>query len=74
MSASLSRGSVVVAVLASLSLVTMGACSRTGQYAATGGAIGAAGGALVGAASGNAVEGAVIGGVGGAAVGAVVAQ
>ena len=56
-------------------LVTLGACSRTQHYAATGGAIVALGGAGVAAATGgNALGGAVIGGAAGAVAGAVIAR
>ncbi|MYZ50280.1 hypothetical protein E4O86_21455, partial [Rhizobiales bacterium L72] len=59
----MTRSSVAIALVTSLSLVSIGGCSKTGRYAATGGAIGAAGGAVVGAASGGSVVGgALIGG------------
>jgi osmotically inducible lipoprotein OsmB len=64
-----------VAALFGLSLLTAGACSKTQQYAATGGVIGAAGGAAIAGASGGSVAGgAVIGGAAGAVTGAIVAQ
>lgn len=64
-----------VAALLSLSLLSVGACSRTERYTATGAAVGAGGGALIGAATGgSAVGGAVIGGLGGAGVGYCIAR
>jgi hypothetical protein len=63
------------AALLGLSLLVAGACSKTQQYAATGGALGAAGGAIIGGATGgSAVGGAVIGGAAGAVTGVVLAQ
>lgn len=65
----------VLAALAFSSLIALGACSKTQEYAATGGALGAIGGAGVAAATGgNVVGGAVIGGAAGAVAGAVIAQ
>ncbi len=49
--------------LFALSLLGMGACSRTQQYLATGAAIGVGGGAVVAAATGGSViGGAIVGG------------
>ncbi|MGQ7791184.1 hypothetical protein ACUN0C_02115 [Faunimonas sp. B44] len=76
MKRAMTGGTVAIALLTSVSLVSVGGCSsKTARYATTGGAIGAAGGAVVGAASGGSVVGgAVIGGAAGAATGAVLAQ
>jgi hypothetical protein len=55
------KTAVAVSVMASV--LTAGACSRTQQYMATGGALGAGGGAVVAAATGgSALGGAIIGG------------
>jgi osmotically inducible lipoprotein OsmB len=70
-----SRTSAALAVLASLSLVTAGACTRTQQYVGTGAALGAGGGAIIGAATGgSAVGGALIGGAVGAGTGYVLSR
>lgn len=62
------------AVLAT-SLLTLGACTRTQRYAATGGAIGAGTGAVIaGAAGGSVAAGAIVGGAAGAVGGAILAQ
>lgn len=53
-------GKAGVAALFALSLLGMGACSRTQQYLATGAAIGAGGGAVVAAATGGSVVGGAI--------------
>ena len=68
-------GKAAMAALFGLSLVAVGACSKTQQYAATGGVLGAGAGAIVAGASGGSVAGgAVIGGAAGAVTGAIVAQ
>lgn len=65
---------VLVATLA-VSLLALGACTRTERYAATGGAIGAGTGAVIaGAAGGSVAAGAVVGGAAGAVGGAILAQ
>ena len=65
----------VLAALTFSSLIALGACTKTQEYAATGGAIGAVGGAGIAAATGGSVVGgALIGGAAGAVTGAVVAQ
>ena len=52
-----------LAGLFALSLLSTGACTRTQNYMATGGAIGAGGGAIVAAATGgSALGGAILGG------------
>ena len=73
----LTRTKASLAMLAALSMLTVGACTRTQQYTATGAVIGAGGGALIGAAAGGGgavVAGAAIGGVAGAAAGYIIAQ
>lgn len=63
-----------IAIVAA-SLVSLGACTRTQRYAATGGAVGAGTGAIVAGATGGSVAGgAVIGGVAGAVGGAILAK
>jgi osmotically inducible lipoprotein OsmB len=58
-----------------LALLSAGACSKTQQYAATGGVLGAGAGAIVaGATGGSVATGAVIGGAAGAVTGVVVAR
>jgi osmotically inducible lipoprotein OsmB len=60
----------VVAVVLTLSALSLGACGESpGDRALSGGAIGAASGAAIGAAFGNPIAGAVVGGVAGAATG-----
>ena len=63
-------GSAGLAAIFALSLLATGACTRTQQYMASGGAIGAGGGAVVAAATGGTVlGGALIGGALGTAGG-----
>ena len=65
---------VLVATLAA-GLLTLGACTKTQRYAATGGAIGAGTGAVVaGAAGGSVAGGAIIGGAAGAIGGAILSK
>jgi len=72
---STSRTSVTVAVLASLSLITVGGCTRTERYMGTGAALGAGGGAIIGAATGGSVlGGALIGGALGTGTGYVLSR
>jgi hypothetical protein len=52
-----------------------GACTKTQEYAATGGVLGAGAGAIVaGATGGSPLAGAAVGGVAGAATGVILAQ
>jgi hypothetical protein len=64
-----------LAAILTLSLLSVGACTRTERYTATGAVLGAGGGAIIGAAAdGHAGTGAVIGGIGGAAAGWCIAK
>jgi hypothetical protein len=63
------------AALLSFALIAGAACTKTQEYAATGGLIGAGGGALIAGATGGSVAGgAVVGGAAGAVTGAIIAQ
>ncbi len=65
-----SIGKVSLAAVFALSLLATGACTRTQQYMASGGAIGAGGGAVVAATTGGTVlGGAIVGGALGTAGG-----
>jgi hypothetical protein len=67
-------GKTVAAALLSFALLGA-ACTKTQEYAATGGVLGAGAGAIVaGATGGNALAGAAVGGVAGAATGVILAQ
>jgi len=69
----LSRSFLIAAAAAGL--LTLGACTKTQKYAATGGVLGAGTGAVVAGATGGSVAGgAVIGGAAGAVGGAILAQ
>lgn len=61
-----------IALIASVSLLSLSACGHsTGDRALSGAGIGAAGGAVVGALAGNPLAGAAIGGAVGAGAGAL---
>lgn len=64
-----------LAAVFAASLMSAGACSRTQQYMATGGALGAGGGAVVAAATGGTVVGgAIVGGALGTGAGYVMSR
>jgi hypothetical protein len=64
-----------IMALFATALLSAGACSRTQQYMATGGALGAGGGAVVAAATGgSALGGAIIGGAFGTGGGYVLSR
>ena len=70
-----SVGRTALAVVLSLGLLASGACTRTQNYMATGGGLGAAGGAVVSAATGGSVlGGAVVGGAIGTGAGYIASR
>ena len=67
-------GRTIAAALLSFTLIGA-ACTKTQEYAVTGGVLGAGAGAIVaGATGGSVAAGAAVGGVAGAATGAIIAQ
>jgi osmotically inducible lipoprotein OsmB len=70
-----SAAKAALTIVFGLSLLAGGACSRTQQYMATGGGLGAAGGAVVAAATGGTVlGGAVVGGAIGTGAGYIASR
>ena len=70
-----SAGRTALAVVLSLGLLGSGACTRTQNYMATGGGLGAAGGAVVSAATGGSLlGGAVVGGAIGTGAGYIASR
>ncbi len=70
-----SVGKIALAAVLSLGLLVSGACTRTQNYMATGGGLGAAGGAVVSAATGGSVlGGAVLGGAIGTGAGYIASR
>jgi hypothetical protein len=70
-----SLGKTVLAAVLGLGLLASGACTRTQNYMATGGGLGAAGGAVVSAATGGSVlGGAVVGGAIGTGAGYIASR
>ena len=68
-------GKAVLALVFAASLLSVGACTRTQNYMATGGALGAGGGAIVAAATGGAVVGgAIVGGAIGTGAGYIMSR
>jgi osmotically inducible lipoprotein OsmB len=68
-------GRAALAIAFSLGLFATGACTRTQNYMATGGGLGAAGGAVVSAATGGSVlGGAVVGGAIGTGAGYIASR
>jgi osmotically inducible lipoprotein OsmB len=71
----LNIGKAALAAIFGLSLLATGACTRTQNYMATGGALGAGGGAVVAAATGGAVVGgAIVGGAIGTGAGYIASR
>ena len=68
-------GKAALALVFGASLLTTGACTRTQNYMATGGGLGAAGGAVVAAATGGGVlGGAIVGGAIGTGAGYIASR
>ncbi len=70
-----SIGKAALAAVLGLTLLATGACTRTQNYMATGGALGAGGGAVVAAATGGTVVGgAIVGGAIGTGAGYIASR